>query len=893
MSKNIYILGINSVYHDTSACLIKNGKIIATAEEERFNRKKHAKPANVDNPDELPLNSINFCLKEAGIEFRDLNHIAFSFNPEKRFKKYWSDEKYFTKNSWGTKQGEKIFYKKLISIPSKLEQIYKCDIKNKFHWVDHHLSHAASSFFVSPFEESIVVVIDGIAENETCWIGYGEGNKLTKLKEIQLPNSIGFLWEKFSEYLGFTEYDSGKIMGLSSYGDWKVYWKQFSEIVSFAEDDIFKINNEILRFRTNDFSGLENLFRIQKRNKDDEILREHENIAATLQKISEKIILRIINWAHKQYPCKNLCLSGGVILNCVANEYVFLKLPIEDVFVPSATNDGGTSMGAVYYVWNQKLKHKRGFIFDNPYIGPKFDSQSILFALKESQLKFKKMTNIEKHTAELIANGNIVAWFQDRMEFGPRALGNRSILADPRKKEMIKIINTKVKHREYFRPFAPSVLEEKAKNWFYLKKPLLPDRFMLFAVSPIYPEKIPAVTHIDETCRIQTVSKETNPKYHKLIQEFEKITGIPIVLNTSFNIQEPIVCTPKDAIDTFKKSKMDYLIIGDYLIENQKDKFEQTSFLSDVSLNDKEAKSLSVILISKGCEYALKGKGPCTMCNYWIQHSKNVTGEEIIQQFKTELSKYDFSKENIQLLNIYNSGSFLNDTEIPDSEQKEILKIANDIPQIKKILVESRPEHITTRKLKEYKKIIPDKKLEITIGLESFNDKVREKIINKGFSLKDFERAASSIANEKIDLGVYVTLKPLYLTEKESIEDAINTIKYIKLLAKKLRVNATIHLEPVIVKSPSPTYSLWKKCKYSPVKLWSVIEVLKQSFSPKLHIHIGLNDEGMNFKQLPYNCDRCSADVIEAIEKFNKKQDLIVFANLNCECKEEWKKMIK
>ena len=562
-----YILGINSVYHESSAALLKNGKLVAAVEEERFNRKKHAKLALVDNPDELPTNSIEYCLRAAGISFSEIDHIAYAFDPERR-KDYWTDQ-YTTTDSWGTPKGEKIFREKLLSIPDKLEKVYSCSVKGNFHWVEHHLAHAAGTFFISPFDRALVIVIDGIGENATSWIGYGEKNKLTKIKEIPLPHSLGFMWEKLSEYLGLTEYDAGKVMGLSSYGDWKVYWKEFHKIITFDEEDIFKVNNDILRFRTNDFSEIEKLFGVKKREEKDTITKEHEHIAAALQKISQKVILRILKYAYSRYPCYKVCLSGGVVLNCVANEETFLKLPISDVYIPPAVHDGGNAIGAAYYLWNQKFSEERNFIFDNPYIGPEFDDEYVKNALQKADVKFEKMENAEKYAAQLISDGNIVAWFQGRMEFGPRALGNRSILADPRRADMREKINIKVKKREYFRPFAPSVLEEKAVDWFYLRKALLPDRFMLFGVNPVYPEKIPAVTHVDETCRMQTVSEETNPKYYKLIEEFEKITGIPIVLNTSFNIQEPIVCTPEDAIKTFSKSKIDYLIINNYVIKNR------------------------------------------------------------------------------------------------------------------------------------------------------------------------------------------------------------------------------------------------------------------------------------------------------------------------------------
>lgn len=562
----IYILGINSAYHESSACIIKDGKIVAAVEEERFNRIKHAKKAKVDNPDELPINAINYCLKEAGIELKDVDHIGFSFNPKKRLKNIGTD-KYFTEGDWGSKSGEKLFYEKIKTVPEKLGKLAGKDMKNKFHWIDHHLCHAAGSFFVSPFSESIIIVMDGIGEFATTWIGYGKGNKIKPLKEIFYPNSVGFLWEKFPKFLGFTEYDAGKIMGLASYGDWKVFYNQIKEIVKFNDKDIFTIDNDIMRFRVDDFSQLEKLFGIKKREKKEPIKKEHMNIAATLEKISEKIVLRCCDFTERKFPSKYLCLSGGVFLNCPANEATFLMFPLEDIFIPSASHDGGTAVGVAYYIWNQILNKKRGFVYNHSNWGPEYSEKEIKSALEKYHLTYKKSNNIEKETAQLLSKGKIVAWFQGRLELGPRALGNRSILTDPRKAEMKDVINQKVKKREWFRPYAPSVLAEKAKDFFYLRKVLIADRFMLFAVTPKYPEKIPSVVHVDETCRIQTVRKQDNPKYHKLIKEFESITGIPIILNTSFNIQEPNVCSPEGAVKTFLKGEIDYLAIGDFLVK--------------------------------------------------------------------------------------------------------------------------------------------------------------------------------------------------------------------------------------------------------------------------------------------------------------------------------------
>jgi carbamoyltransferase len=560
-----YILGINSAYHESSACLIKDGKIVAVAEEERFNRKKHAKPARIDNPDELPINAINFCLEKAGITLKDVAYIANSFSPAKRLRNIDFNEP-VVEGSWGSISGEGLFYQRLRQIPSRLSRFYGVDVSRKFHWVDHHTSHAGSAYFVSPFNEAAVLVVDGIGEIESTTLYSGKRNKLTRIKSINYPHSLGFLWEKLSKFLGFTEYDGCKVMGLASYGNPRRYYKQLRGFVKINEKD-FNIDHSVVRFRVNDYSRLEK-FLGKKREPNEEIEERHADIAAALQKITEEILLNLINYLHKLTGLKNLCLAGGVALNCVANSVLKEKSYFENIYIQPVAHDAGTAIGAAYFIWNQQLGNPPSFVMNHVYFGPEYSNKEIKKILEQNNLKFKKQEEIEKSAAKLLSEGNIIGWFQGRMEVGPRALGNRTLLADPRNPKMRDILNMKVKHREYFRPFAPSVLIEKTEDWFRIPKKSLSSDFMLFAYD-VYEDKrkvIPAVTHVDGTSRIQTVRKETNPRYYKLIKEFEKLTGVPIVLNTSFNDREPIVCSPQDAVNTFLKTRIDYLAIGNFLV---------------------------------------------------------------------------------------------------------------------------------------------------------------------------------------------------------------------------------------------------------------------------------------------------------------------------------------
>lgn len=568
MLKDTYILGINCTYHELAACLIKNGVLLVATEEERFSRIKHGKQALIDNPDVLPLQAIDYCLKFADITWQDITWIGLSFSPKLRLRNIDIDS-YFDKEGWGSKIGEQTFYTKLMGIPKLLTEHAGTNLDKKIKWIPHHLCHAASAYFVSPFKESAVLSIDGIGEVTSTWLGNGKGNKLHKIKEISYPNSIGFLWEKFSKFLGFSEYDAGKVMGLSAYGDWQVFYPEFKRIIKISKNS-FTVDNSILKFRQNDFKSLEKLFGVKKISSPDERNKNHEHIAAALQKVTNEVFVTLAGYLANKVKSENICLAGGVALNCSANEAIMNSGYYKRVYVQPAAHDAGTALGAAYYIWNHLLNGQRKFVMEHAFWGPEYGDSYIEDILNQQRLKYRFVKNIERETAKLISKGYIIGWMQGRLEWGPRALGNRSLLVDPREKKMKKILNLRIKKRELFRPFAPSVLAEDAKSWFEIPKnsQSISTDFMefTFPVKKAKRSLIPAVVHVDGTSRIQTVRKQTNSKYHKLLSEFKRITQIPMVLNTSFNDNEPIVCSPIDAINTFKRTKMDYLIIGNFLI---------------------------------------------------------------------------------------------------------------------------------------------------------------------------------------------------------------------------------------------------------------------------------------------------------------------------------------
>ena len=560
----MYILGISCYYHDAAACLIKDGKLIAAAEEERFTRKKH--------DSSFPINAINFCLKEADISSKELSFIGFYEKPLLKFERILSQHlEMFPYSFWS-------FYKTMpnwLSEKLRIPKIIKKKLKYKgdILFIDHHLAHASSSFLVSPFREAAILTVDGVGEWTTTTIGVGKENSIELLKEIKFPHSLGLLYSTITAYLGFSVNNSEyKIMSLASYGS-PIYYDKFMRIIDIKEDGSYRFNmgyfdyHYKLRMPSKKF--IQEFGPIRK--PDEELTQHHKDIAASLQKITEDILFKILNYLYKETKIKNLCLSGGVALNSVANGKIKKNTSFKNIFIQPASSDAGTSLGVAFYIYNSVLNNKRNCIMDSAYLGPEFYNNRIQGFLDSNKINYKKLKDekeLVKETAELIYQNNVVGWFQGRMEFGPRALGNRSILANPCNPQMKKILNEKVKHREEFRPFAPVIIEEKVKEYFDIDKK--DEKFMLF-VYPIKESRrklIPAVTHVDGTARLQTVNKEQNLLYHNLIREFEKLSKVPVLINTSFNIRgEPIVCTPEDAYKCMMGTKIDYLILNNFLIK--------------------------------------------------------------------------------------------------------------------------------------------------------------------------------------------------------------------------------------------------------------------------------------------------------------------------------------
>ena len=562
----MYILGISCFYHDAAACLIKDGEVIAAASEERFTRKKY--------DDSFPINAIKYCLREANITITDISYIGFYDKPFLKFERILSTYlSVFPRGLLSFFSAIPIWLKKKLWIPYIIKK--ELNYQGKIIFIEHHMSHAASSFFVSSFEKAAILTLDGVGEWETGTKGIGEGNKITLTHCINFPHSLGLLYSAFTYYLGFrvnsAEY---KVMGLASYGRPTYYDLIKKELVDIKEDGSFKLNMKYFAYHyglvmTN--RRFHKLFGGTPRKPESEATERQQNIAASIQKITEEIVLKMVNSLYKETSLTNLCIAGGVALNCVVNGKIWRETPFKNIFIQPAAGDAGGAVGVAFYIWNSILGNPRKFIWQDNYLGPQFSGDKIKTFLEERKIPYEKLEKkaLVKKVAKLITDGAIIGWYQGRMEWGPRALGNRSVLADPRRKDMKELVNKMIKFREEFRPFAPSMLEEYAGDYLDMD---IPSPYMLFTAHVKEEKKsvILAVTHVDGTSRHQTVNKEQNPLYYDLLNEFYKLTGVPVFLNTSFNLRsEPIVLSPADAYLCFMRSGLDHLVLGNYLLDKK------------------------------------------------------------------------------------------------------------------------------------------------------------------------------------------------------------------------------------------------------------------------------------------------------------------------------------
>jgi carbamoyltransferase len=558
------ILGLSCYYHDSAACLIKDGQLVAAVQEERFNR--------IKNSSDFPINAINYCIQAGGISFDQIDYVAFYEKPFLKFNRVIQDIVAKFPYSYGSfvRNIPQWLQDRLI-IPAVLKR--EIAYKGKVLFIPHHHAHAASTFLISPFDEAAIIINDGVGEFAASSFGFGKGNSFELSSQINYPDSLGLLYTAITTFLGFkANSGEGTTMALASFGKAN-YIEEFKKIINIADDGSYKLNQKYFSLNKRKRMYSDAMIKLlgEPRKPGTEYTDRHKDIAASLQFMIETCLIRQANYVHKTFETENLCLAGGVFLNCVANQKILEQTPIKNIFIQPGAGDAGASIGAAFYAYNIILGNERNFVMNHAYLGPESSDKEIEIALKAKSINYRKFDFEEllDIVTDRIIDKKTVGWFQGRLEFGPRALGNRSILATAQDSVMVEILNSRIKHREWFRPFAPIVKKEKAGNYF---KMLNDSPFMLLAPEVNEDKKtvIPAVTHIDGTARTQSVDKEFNPRLWQLLDVHEKKTGIPIVINTSFNLQaEPIVCTPEEAINDYLKSDMDCLALGNYFIEKK------------------------------------------------------------------------------------------------------------------------------------------------------------------------------------------------------------------------------------------------------------------------------------------------------------------------------------
>jgi carbamoyltransferase len=593
------ILGINAYHGDAAAAIVRDGQLVAAVEEERFNRIKHCAG--------FPIESIRYCLEAAGVPVQDVDHVGISRDPSAHLHKKilfaaTKMGKSLGQIGRGEEQRAKGGRRGMVGIiadrlanAGKVRDlkddlagalaVSKRDLRAEFHNIEHHRAHLASSFFVSPFDRAALLSIDGFGDFISTMWGVGEYNSIEALGQVEYPHSAGIVYTATTQFLGFPHYgDEGKVMGLAPYGKPR-FIKEFREIIRTEEDGQFRLNLDYFRHHAEGvemswdegspvigriFSDeYEGLFG-PPRTPGSPLTDREEDLAASLQMRLEEVCFHVLNHLHDVTGLTDLGLSGGVAYNSVMNGKILLNTPFRRVFVQPAAGDSGTAVGVCYQIHNHLLKEKRGYVMEGAFTGPEFSDDEIRVELERSGLAYDMYDGREvtRRAAKDLGDGAVVGWFQGRMEFGPRALGNRSIVVDPRRADMKQILNERIKKREPFRPFAPSILEKRTGDYFEQTHPA-PTMLMVYQIRPERQAEIPAVTHVDGSGRLQTVSREVNPRYYQLISDFDDLTEVPVVLNTSFNENEPIVCTPRDAIDCFLKTRMDVLYIGNHAVRRE------------------------------------------------------------------------------------------------------------------------------------------------------------------------------------------------------------------------------------------------------------------------------------------------------------------------------------
>lgn len=797
------ILGLSGPYHESAACLLVDGKVACMVEEERLVRIRHGKPARIDNAGNWPKHAVESCLQDANLSFRDVDHVVYPFLPNERLRNIGCDSKP-VQGDWGSPAGEHRFVNDILAIESVIRS-HSVGARFEFHFVPHHLAHAASAFFPSPFEQAAVLTVDGIGEFDTTWLGQGGSDSLCPHRTLHYPHSLGFLWEVVSDALGFGPTGATKVMGLAAYGDRSRYQSVLSGLVTLPAPGAFAVDGEALAFRAPGPNWVARVVPEALATQNQPLGQASADLAAALQHRTEEVLLHLARWLRQKTGCRQLCLAGGVALNCAANGRLAQAAVFDELFVQPAAHDAGTALGAALLFYHRTPKPR--WRMTTARLGPRQPIEAAKQAARLSGLPWRMVQSCADEAAERLARGQTVGIYRtDRCEVGPRALGGRSLLADPRHRTMRDHINLAVKHREPFRPFGPAVLAEHAEDFFQIppaSRPLLP--FMLAAV-PVKPDRvsgIAAVVHRDHTTRPQLVQADGSA-YRALIERFYERTGVPMVLNTSLNVQEPIVETPDQAVRLVSQCGLDAVLLDDILVvgpaETMLDAAPAAERRFEPTL-DRYGKRLALVFGNENRDGACPfwQQRQCNHCDIGRGEGQSVQPKEHARRLAWFAHHYRQDVPTVEHLLFYNSGSVLNPKEMSPWALETLCEQVASWPALRMLSIETREAFVQTKRLRPLlARLGPKVALRVVLGLESADDEVRLVHLAKRMPAGAVEHAARELAACDGPVGLWLNLvfAPPGRTGQAAETDLLAGIRFGVALSQKYGLPLDFNIHP-------------------------------------------------------------------------------------------------
>ncbi len=865
------ILGINSAYHESAAALVVDGHCVAACEEERCSRVKHAKPATVQAGALWPGAAVEVVLRHAGLRLADVDEVGYSFVPARRLQNIGLDARDAASDSWGSAAGERRFVEALQSFPEVVAREAGRALPVRF--LPHHLCHAASAYYACPEREAAVLVIDGIAEIDTTWWGHGHDGRLQRLGTARYPHSLGLLWERIARFCGLSEYDAAKVMGMAAFGDARVFRAGFAELLTLVPDGIFLLAPEIW-LRGPGFADLETWLG-PARQPGGELAPRFFDIAASLQERTEQVLLHLARHLHSVTACKHLAYAGGVALNCVANGRLLAEGPFESLTIQPAANDAGTALGAAWLLAAQRGELTHWQPLRLPLLGPSYGPAELRAAL-EPYPAVRELDAAEDAAAALAA-GQLVGWFRGRMELGPRALGARSILADPRSLETRSVLNHKIKHREPFRPFACCILEEALEAWFEIpvqrSSSAYQQMLLVFPVRHEQRARVPAVVHLDGTCRIQVVSRTLQPALHKLITRFAERTGVPLVLNTSFNDSEPIVQTPEDALETFFATQLDVLYLGNLRVDRPPAGAIPPVAQRFAPVRDASGTRLALVFGNQSpqgvCPYYVKDE--CWHCDIGAGEGQALDNRANLARLTWFRARYQRTLPQLAHLVVYNSGSVLNKKELSPEVMAAILRFARGLTGLRRLSLDSREGFIRRAALQPLADQLgrPDVRIQPILGLETADPHVRIELLGKRMSERSVVRAFDALASCKGSFGMAVNLVLGLPGVADPVADAVASARWMQELAQERGLPLALNLHPYYPsargRSRFPTHP-----RLAPTACGAVLDALTAALCPDVELFLGLHDEDHDTE--PTERDRELAELSARYEALLKER---------------------